>query len=76
MLTFRLERRAPWRQRPASEKQIKLLLKMKGVVSTEGISLPSQLTIMGKTVPTRQITAGQVNAYFVAAKRGGYVGSV
>jgi len=46
---------------------------MKGVESIDGISLPDQVTIMGKTVPTKHITAGQVNAYLVATKRGGYV---
>lgn len=60
-------RRAPWRQRPASEKQISMLLKMKGV--SEGSDI-NDVFILGRSVPMDKLTAGQVAAYVCAVQHG------
>ncbi|KAL1410248.1 putative ATP-dependent helicase IRC3 [Vanrija albida] len=62
-----LLRRAAWRQRPASGKQISMLLKMKGV--SEGSEV-DQVFILGRSVPIDKLTAGQVAAYVCAVQHG------
>lgn len=58
----RLARRAPWRRRTASPKQLQLLLKMKGIKGeVESEAAGPTIVVGGKSVVARMLTAGQVS---------------
>ncbi|KLT45993.1 P-loop containing nucleoside triphosphate hydrolase protein [Cutaneotrichosporon oleaginosum] len=58
---------APWRARPATQKQISMLLKIKGIKG-EG---DARITIGGTAIDVSSLTAGQVGALVCAAQHGG-----
>ncbi|BEI90319.1 uncharacterized protein CcaverHIS019_0303890 [Cutaneotrichosporon cavernicola] len=60
---------APWRTRPASEKQIQMLLKIKGIKAQEGEG--ARIMIGGTPIDVQSLTAGQVAAVLCAAQHGG-----
>ncbi|RXK37471.1 hypothetical protein M231_05294 [Tremella mesenterica] len=89
-LSSHLSRYAPWRQRPATEKQLKMLLSMAGVSSSSSEteieeqsgddrkakidSLPGEIWLWNRRVSVDQLTAGEIAAYLCAAQHGGIAG--
>lgn len=57
----RLFRHAPWRKKPASEKQLQMFRKLKGIDpgSTEG----DVVQILGKKVAWENLTSGEVASF-------------
>ena len=66
-LASKISRYASWRTRPASRKQLDMLLKMKGVSVEE----KSEIRVMGRTMKVSELNAGQVAAVLCAAQHGG-----
>lgn len=54
-----LSRNAFWRNKPASKKQVDMLLKLKGIGAEHHPDV-QQISIMGKMIPLKDLTAGQV----------------
>ncbi|KAK8861366.1 hypothetical protein IAR55_002185 [Kwoniella newhampshirensis] len=73
-LSLRLSRYAAWRQKPASEKAIALMMKMQGV--TNGGSLVDEdgsgqkVSVFGKSVHVGELTAGEISSWLCAARHG------
>ncbi|WWC87646.1 uncharacterized protein L201_002536 [Kwoniella dendrophila CBS 6074] len=71
---LQLSKYASWRQKPASEKAIKLLLKLKGVEDPNSIlddhNQERYLEWNGKTANIGKLTAGVVSSWLCAAKHG------
>ncbi|GMK56632.1 hypothetical protein CspeluHIS016_0304720 [Cutaneotrichosporon spelunceum] len=63
-----LSKYAPWRVRPASEKQIQMLLKIKGIKADE--SEGAKIMVGGTPTDAKSLTAGQVAALVGAAQHG------
>lgn len=57
----RLSRYAAWRSRPASQKAIAMLLKLKGV--KEDALDNGEIELAGRMVPLDRLNAGQVSSY-------------
>ncbi|WVR04022.1 hypothetical protein IAU60_001021 [Kwoniella sp. DSM 27419] len=74
-LHLQLSRYAPWRQKPASQKAIQLVMKMQGedgsasLVDDDGRA--RRLSISGKEISAGELTAGQVSSWLCAVKHGG-----
>ena len=59
-LYSKISRYAEWRSRPASPKALIVVLKMKGIKKEDDVR---DIEIMGKTVKTDRLKAGEVAAY-------------
>lgn len=63
---YSLSRYAPWRRRPASEKALGMLLKIKGLAA-EGDNGAEEggrkVNLFGKTVNVEALTAGEVSSF-------------
>ncbi|BEJ13358.1 hypothetical protein CspHIS471_0305320 [Cutaneotrichosporon sp. HIS471] len=60
---------APWRTRPASDKQIQMLLKIKGIKVEEADG--ARIMVGGTPIDAQSLTAGQVAAILCASQHGG-----
>nr|ODN98589.1 DEAD box family helicase [Cryptococcus depauperatus CBS 7855] len=70
---LQMKRNAPWRHKPASERAIKLLMKLIGhdnlsLVDSQGNG--KMLDLWGKKVSVHNLTAGQVSSWLCARKNG------
>ncbi|WWC68852.1 uncharacterized protein I206_102788 [Kwoniella pini CBS 10737] len=73
-LFLQLSKYAPWRRKPASEKAIKLLLKMKGAENPASLvddgGKERQIDLYGKRINVGGLTAGEVSSWLCAARHG------
>ncbi|WVQ94456.1 hypothetical protein IAU59_001535 [Kwoniella sp. CBS 9459] len=73
-LSLQLSRYAAWRRKPASEKALKLLLKLKGEDDPGTLfddhGRGRTIEIFGREMPVGDLTSGQVSSWLVAAKHG------
>lgn len=59
-LYWKLSRYAEWRKRPASEKAVAMLLRIRGITEPKGVT---EIDLFGRPVQLKQLTAGQVASY-------------
>ncbi|WWC60064.1 uncharacterized protein I303_102627 [Kwoniella dejecticola CBS 10117] len=73
-LYLQLSKYASWRKKPASEKAIKLLLKMKGAENAGSLlddqGKERQIGMYGKNTNVGNMTAGEVSSWVCAARHG------
>ncbi|OCF58150.1 hypothetical protein L486_04180 [Kwoniella mangroviensis CBS 10435] len=73
-LYLQLSRYASWRRKPASEKAIKLLLKLKGADDPTSLlddrGQDREIELYGKKMNVASLTAGEVSSWLCAARHG------